>query len=101
VGAYGAAARRCREGGMDGIEIEAYGHLLDAFWSPATNRRADDYGGSLDNRMRFALEVLDEIRAQVGSDYLVGIAWSSTRTWRAGSRARKDSRSHAACSRPA
>jgi N-methyl-L-proline demethylase len=58
---------------MDGIEIEAYGHLLDAFWSPATNRRADDYGGSLDNRMRFALEVLDKIRAQVGSDYLVGI----------------------------
>ena len=73
VRAYGAAARRCREGGLDGIEIEAYGHLLDAFWSPATNRRADDYGGSLENRMRFGLEVLDEIRAQVGSDYIVGI----------------------------
>ena len=73
VRAYGAAARRCREGGLDGIEIEAYGHLLDAFWSPATNRRTDDYGGSLENRMRFGLEVLDEIRAQVGSDYVVGI----------------------------
>jgi N-methyl-L-proline demethylase len=73
VQAYGAAARRCREGGMDGIEIEAYGHLLDAFWSPATNRRGDDYGGSLDNRMRFSLEVLDDIRAQVGTDYIVGI----------------------------
>jgi N-methyl-L-proline demethylase len=73
VRAYGAAARRCREGGMDGIEIEAYGHLLDAFWSPATNRRTDDYGGILDNRMRFGLEVLDEIRKQVGSDYIVGI----------------------------
>ena len=46
VRAYGAAARRCREGAMDGIEIEAYGHLLDAFWSPATNRRTDAYGGS-------------------------------------------------------
>ena len=73
VRAYGAAARRCREGGMDGIEIEAYGHLLDAFWSPATNRRSDEYGGTLDNRMRFSLEVLDEIRKEVGSDYVVGI----------------------------
>ena len=73
VRAYGAAAGRCREGGLDGIEIEAYGHLLDAFWSPATNRRTDDYGGPLENRMRFGLEVLDEIRAQVGSDYIVGI----------------------------
>ncbi|MGH6898781.1 MAG: N-methylproline demethylase, partial [Geminicoccaceae bacterium] len=73
VRAYGAAARRCREGAMDGLEIEAYGHLLDAFWSPATNRRDDDYGGSLDNRMRFGLEVLDEIRRQVGPDYIVGI----------------------------
>ncbi len=73
VRAYGAAARRCREGGMDGIEVEAYGHLLDAFWSPATNRRTDSYGGSLDNRMRFSLAVLDEIRCQVGPDYIVGI----------------------------
>lgn len=45
VRAYGAAARRCREGGLDGIEIEAYGHLLDAFWSPATNRRTDITAG--------------------------------------------------------
>jgi 2,4-dienoyl-CoA reductase-like NADH-dependent reductase (Old Yellow Enzyme family) len=73
VRAYGAAARRCRDGAMDGIEIEAYGHLLDAFWSPVTNRRTDGYGGSLDNRMRFGLEVLEEIRAQVGKDYIVGI----------------------------
>jgi 2,4-dienoyl-CoA reductase-like NADH-dependent reductase (Old Yellow Enzyme family) len=73
VRAYGAAARRCRDGAMDGIEIEAYGHLLDAFWSPATNRRTDDYGGSLENRMRFCLEVLAEIRRQVGHDYIVGI----------------------------
>lgn len=58
---------------MDGIEIEAYGHLLDAFWSPATNRRADAYGGTLDNRTRFSLEALDEIRSQVGADYIVGI----------------------------
>jgi len=73
VTAYGAAARRCKEGGLDGIEIEAYGHLLDAFWSPRTNRRDDAYGGSLEHRMRFGNEVLAEIRRQVGPDYIVGI----------------------------
>jgi N-methyl-L-proline demethylase len=73
VRAYADAARRCREGGMDGIEIEAYGHLLDAFWSPRTNRRDDAYGGSLDNRLRFGLEVLEAIRREVGADHLVGM----------------------------
>ncbi len=71
--AYGAAARRCVDAGLDGIEIEGYGHLLDGFWSPLTNRRTDQYGGSLDNRVRFTLEVIDEIRNQTGSDYIVGI----------------------------
>ena len=61
------------KGGIDGIEIEGYGHLLDGFWSPLTNRRSDEYGGSLENRLRFTLEVIDQIRNQVGSDYIVGI----------------------------
>ena len=39
--------------GLDGIEFEAYGHLMDGFWSPATNQRDDEFGGSLDNRLRF------------------------------------------------
>jgi len=74
VSAYGAAARRCREGGMDGIEIEAYGHLFDAFWSPNTNERSDEYGTqSLENRLRFSFDVLREIRRQAGSDYIVGL----------------------------
>jgi 2,4-dienoyl-CoA reductase-like NADH-dependent reductase (Old Yellow Enzyme family) len=73
VQAYGAAAGRCREGGLDGVEIEAYGHLFDAFWSPRTNRRRDAYGGSLDNRMRFGLDVLREIRGRVGWDFIVGV----------------------------
>ena len=73
VKAYGAGARRCREGGLDGIEIESYGHLFDGFLSPATNRRDDNYGGSLENRLRFPMEVLQEIRRQVGDDYIVGI----------------------------
>ena len=77
VKAYGAAARRCKEGGLDGVEIEAYGHLLDSFWTPAVNSRSDKYGGSLENRMRFSLEVLEEIRKQVGDEFIVGIRMSA------------------------
>lgn len=73
VKAYGAGARRCREGGLDGIEIESYGHLFDGFISQATNKREDNYGGSLENRLRFPIAVLEEIRRQCGSDYIVGI----------------------------
>jgi len=73
VKAYGDAARRCKEGGMDGVEVEAYGHLIDAFWSPRTNQRSDSYGGSLDNRMRFGLEVFESIRKEVSDDTIVGI----------------------------
>jgi 2,4-dienoyl-CoA reductase-like NADH-dependent reductase (Old Yellow Enzyme family) len=76
IKAYGAAARRCKEGGLDGVEIESYGHLFDSFWTPLVNRRVDEYGGSLDNRMRFSLEVLAEIREQVGDDFIVGIRMS-------------------------
>ena len=73
VADYAAAARRCIEGGLDGIELESYGHLMDAFWSPATNRRDDAYGGSLDNRVRFSLEVLEAIRAEIGAEPVLGI----------------------------
>ena len=73
VKAYGAAARRCQQGGLDGVEIEAYGHLLDSFWSPRTNLRTDHYGGSLENRTRFSIEIMEEIRKQVGNEYIVGI----------------------------
>ncbi|MEQ8395259.1 FAD-dependent oxidoreductase [Thalassobaculum sp.] len=71
--AYGAAARRCRDGGLDGVEIEAYGHFLDGFWSPLTNKRTDRYGGSLDNRMRFGLEAIAAIRDAVGPEFIVGL----------------------------
>ena len=73
VAAFGEAARRCREGGLDGLEVEAYGHLIDQFWSPLVNQRSDRYGGSLANRMRFSIEVLEAIRAKVGPDFIVGI----------------------------
>ena len=59
--------------GLDGLEFEAYGHLMDGFWSPATNRRDDEYGGSLDNRLRFTWRVIDAVRAAVGPDFIVGI----------------------------
>ncbi len=70
---YADAAERMQAGGMDGIEVEAYGHLFDQFLSPATNRRTDRYGGSLDNRLRFPLEVLRAIRHRVGPDFVVGV----------------------------
>jgi len=70
---YEQAARRCREGEMDGIELEAYGHLIDQFWSPFTNQRDDEYGGSLENRMRFGLEVVEAVRRGAGSEIVLGI----------------------------
>ncbi len=73
VGHYADAAERMKVGGMDGVEVEAYGHLFDQFWSPATNQRTDEYGGSFENRLRFPLEVLHAIRTRVGDDFLLGI----------------------------
>ena len=71
---FAQAARRTREGDLDGVEISCQaGTLIEQFWSPAMNHRVDDYGGSLENRMRFGLEVLAAVRAAVGDDYVVGI----------------------------
>jgi N-methyl-L-proline demethylase len=70
---YADAAERMHAGGMDGIEIESYGHLFDQFTSPLTNHRTDLYGGSAENRMRFGLEVLHAIRRRVGAAFIVGI----------------------------
>jgi 2,4-dienoyl-CoA reductase-like NADH-dependent reductase (Old Yellow Enzyme family) len=72
VAAYADAAERVKAAGLDGIEIECYGHLIDQFWSPATNRRDDAYGGSLENRMRFGNAVIDAIRDRVGPDFILG-----------------------------
>ncbi|MEQ8816261.1 MAG: NADH:flavin oxidoreductase [Thalassobaculum sp.] len=81
VADYADTAERMRAGGLDGIEIEAYGHLLDGFWSPATNLRADEYNGSLDNRLRFTWRVLDAIRARVGPDFIVGLRMVADEDW--------------------
>jgi 2,4-dienoyl-CoA reductase-like NADH-dependent reductase (Old Yellow Enzyme family) len=73
VQAYARAALRCKEGGLDGIETLAAGHLIGQFLSPVTNRRTDRFGGSLENRLRFGLMVHEAIRKTVGDDFLVGI----------------------------
>ncbi|MBK7472831.1 MAG: NADH:flavin oxidoreductase [Betaproteobacteria bacterium] len=73
--AYGAAARRCRDGGLDGIEVLAGGHLIGQFLSPITNRRTDGLGGSRENRCRFALMVLEEIRRQAGDAFIAGMRY--------------------------
>lgn len=73
VKAYGDAALRCKEGGLDGCEVVGQAHLLEQFWSPAWNWRNDEFGGSLENRLRFGFMVLEEIRRRVGDDFIVGI----------------------------
>lgn len=75
VAAWGKSARNAQEGGFDGVEIHSlYGnYLLAGFLSPYSNKRTDEYGGSLENRMRFVYQVIDEVRDAVGDDYVVGI----------------------------
>ncbi|MEJ8570437.1 FAD-dependent oxidoreductase [Microbaculum marinum] len=71
---YEAAGRRCREAGLDGAELLfAGGHLLLQFLSPAVNLRTDEYGGSLENRLRFALEVIGVVRRGMGDSPVLGI----------------------------
>lgn len=73
VADYASAAQRMQAAGLDGIEFESYGHLMDGFWSPLTNHRDDEFGGSIDNRLRFTWRVIDAVRAAVGPDFVVGI----------------------------
>ncbi len=75
---FADAAERMQAGGMDGIELQVYGHLLDQFWSPLTNDLDGPYGGAtLDSRMKFPLDVLDAIRARVGEKFIVGLRYTA------------------------
>jgi 2,4-dienoyl-CoA reductase-like NADH-dependent reductase (Old Yellow Enzyme family)/thioredoxin reductase len=67
-----SAAERCVEAGLDGIELMMYGHFLDSFWTPFWNRRTDEFGGSYENRMRYPLQVVSELRAAVPADFVLG-----------------------------
>lgn len=74
---YADAAERMKAAGLDGIELQAYGHLMDQFWSPLTNTLEGPYGGSLENRIRFSLDVLDAIRQRVGDEFIVGVRYTA------------------------
>tara|TARA_R110002049_G_scaffold80523_2_gene204846 strand:+ start:3350 stop:5401 length:2052 start_codon:yes stop_codon:yes gene_type:complete len=73
---YADAAERMHAAGLDGIELQAYGHLMDQFWSPLTNTLEEPYGGDLDNRLRFTFDVLRAIRQRVGDSFIVGVRYT-------------------------
>lgn len=75
---FADATERMKAGGMDGIELQVYGHLLDQFWSPLTNDLDGPYGGkTLDTRMQLLMDVLRGIRKRVGDDFIVGLRYTA------------------------
>ncbi len=74
---FADAAERMKAGGMDGVELEAYGHLIDQFASPLTNELDGPYGGPLENRMRFCLDVFKAMRRRVGDDFILGVRYTA------------------------
>ena len=97
VAAFAEGARRAREAGLDGVELHgANGYLITQFLSSAINDRKDEYGGSLENRARFVLEIVKAIRARVGSDFHLQMKISADRVQQ---RAAASSRSPATRSR--
>ena len=78
VEGYGAAAARMKRAGLDGVEIVAsHGYLPAQFINPRVNLRDDNYGGNLDNRLRFVREVIEQTRGTVGDDVIVGLRISA------------------------
>ena len=78
VEGYGSAARRLETAGLDGVEIVgSHGYLPAQFVNPRVNLRDDDYGGALDNRLRFLREIIAAIRLQTGPDFIVGLRFST------------------------
>tara|TARA_B110000902_G_C14282353_1_gene577446 strand:- start:911 stop:2956 length:2046 start_codon:yes stop_codon:yes gene_type:complete len=75
---FADAAERMKAGGMDGIELQVYGHLLDQFWSPLTNDLVGPYGAdTLENRMQFPLDVLNAVRNRVGKEFIIGFRYTA------------------------
>ena len=80
IDAFIDAARRCDRAGFDGVELHgAHGYLICEFLSPESNRRHDEYGGSLENRSRFLFELVDGVRAVCRSDFSLGVRLSPER----------------------
>jgi N-methyl-L-proline demethylase len=82
---FADAAERMKHGGMDGIELQVYGHLLDQFWSPLTNDLVGPYGAdTLENRMRFPMDVLAAVRKRVGDDFIIGFRYTADEAQKGG-----------------
>ena len=80
--AHAAAARRAKAAGFHGVEVwAAYNSLIDQFWLPWTNRRDDEWGGSLENRTRFSRLLIERIRRDCGDDFIIGLAISHDVTY--------------------
>ena len=76
---FGQAARRAKEAGFDAVELHmAHGYIMNQFLSPYSNKRTDEYGGSLENRARFSLEVIRRVRQEVGPDFPITAKINST-----------------------
>jgi 2,4-dienoyl-CoA reductase-like NADH-dependent reductase (Old Yellow Enzyme family)/thioredoxin reductase len=75
IDCFTAAAKRCQQAGFDGVDLfAAYHALLDQFWSPWSNKRDDRWGGSLQNRCRLSLSIVDSIRKACGEDFIIGLS---------------------------
>lgn len=72
AGRFVDVAKRLEACGWDGCEVTSFGHLIEQFWDPKINNRTDQYGGSLENRMRFGLEVVAAVKAAVSDKFIVG-----------------------------
>jgi 2,4-dienoyl-CoA reductase-like NADH-dependent reductase (Old Yellow Enzyme family)/thioredoxin reductase len=74
IAAHGDAARRCQQAGFDFVEIHgAHGYLIAEFLAPLSNKRTDEYGGPFENRVRFLIEILRNIKSKTGPDFPVGV----------------------------
>ncbi len=84
--AFAFAASRAKKAGYDGVEIHsAHAYLLNQFYSPLSNYREDEYGGSLENRLRIHKEIIEAVRAEVGTDYLIALRLGGSDYMRGGS----------------
>ena len=82
---FADAAERMKSGGMDGIELQVYGHLLDQFWSPLTNDLIGPYGNdTLETRMKFPLDVLEAVRKRVGKEFIIGFRYTADEAQKGG-----------------
>ncbi|MBQ0070292.1 MAG: NADH:flavin oxidoreductase [Spirochaetales bacterium] len=77
--AFLAAALRAQKAGYDGVEIHsAHGYLLNQFYSPLSNKRTDEYGGTLENRLRMLMEIVKKVREAVGEEFLIAVRFGGS-----------------------